>query len=936
MRFHHRKVLYASLFFVVFLSVRGAVGGPIVLAGASRPQAASYEKRSILGSHVIYVSPEPGALYVTPASDIIIRSDDKLNANVIGQNGHFDVTGISSGRHNGRVILSDDRRTILFKPDMPFTLGESVNVSLTHGFLAVDGDSIDLNPFTFVVSKSDLNSDENLISRINYDGRPAPAAAMQRESIGAPSNTTVKNSYLVEASPTPPPDLPRVTVARSDSPSSGFLFLSDFNMSGMNSPGNYLMILDNKGNPVYYNKVGWPMDLNLQPTGVVTYFDEYANMYYVMNSSLKITGTLTCGNGYVEDPHELRVLPDGHYFLLCDDYETVDMSSIVPGGNPAATVIGNIIQELDKNGNVVFQWRSWDHFNITDAIAQNLQAANIDYVHANAIEIDPDGNILLSSRHLSEITKINVQTGDIIWRLGGKNNQFTFVNDSIGFSFQHAVRRLSNGDITLFDNGDLHSPQFSRGVEYKLDEVNKTATLVWQYRHSPDVFGSALGYVQRLANGNTLIGWGDANTTLTEVKPDGSTALEMSFPEYCYSYRVYRYPFLIFESPAATDAIKTKSPVTIRWNSSGVDSVNVDYSTDGGSTWINIVENYVADADSVVWSVPDMSASSCEFRITESGKSDMGILFTSDSISVVKSVPPMIGDVSGNGHVTAFDASLVLSYVVGDTTLSAASLAVADVSGDGTVSAYDASLILRYVAGDSSVYQYFKSGTTKGRRLAVSSTNSSGTISVGEPSFDVSGGVSLPIELTHALNVYSVEMTMTLGRSASIQDVSGNLPQDWLLTYHAGEGVLKIAMAGTKPLPPGVVATMKLKLADKSGKAEVAGSAVINENDAQTLTPIEVASIPTEYGLDQNYPNPFNPSTVISYQLPAVSNVVLKIYDVLGRDVGTLVDGQQNAGAYKVNFDGSRYPSGMYFYSIDAVGENGKRYVAIRKLMLMK
>ncbi len=105
----------------------------------------------------------------------------------------------------------------------------------------------------------------------------------------------------------------------------------------------------------------------------------------------------------------------------------------------------------------------------------------------------------------------------------------------------------------------------------------------------------------------------------------------------------------------------------------------------------------------------------------------------------------------------------------------------------------------------------------------------------------------------------------------------------------------------------------------------------------EDLSTISVtANVPRAYALYQNYPNPFNPTTVISYQLSAVSHVTLEVYDVLGREIATLVDGQQNAGAYKVNFDGAIYPSGVYFYRIDAVGVNGKRYVAIKKLMLMK
>jgi hypothetical protein len=78
-------------------------------------------------------------------------------------------------------------------------------------------------------------------------------------------------------------------------------------------------------------------------------------------------------------------------------------------------------------------------------------------------------------------------------------------------------------------------------VEYSLDEQNKVAMLVWQYRHTPDVFGGAMGYVQRLDDGSTLIGWGAANPTVTEVTPDGEVLFELSYPFGVFSYRAYMF-----------------------------------------------------------------------------------------------------------------------------------------------------------------------------------------------------------------------------------------------------------------------------------------------------------------------------------------------------------------------------------------------------------
>jgi len=86
-----------------------------------------------------------------------------------------------------------------------------------------------------------------------------------------------------------------------------------------------------------------------------------------------------------------------------------------------------------------------------------------------------------------------------------------------------------------------------------------------------------------------------------------------------------------------------------------------------------------------------------------------------------------------------------------------------------------------------------------------------------------------------------------------------------------------------------------------------------------------------EFNLYQNYPNPYNPTTTISYQLPKASNVVLKIYDVLGKEVAELVNENKSAGIYNVNFNASNLPSGLYFYKIQA-GE----FTETRKMLLMK
>ena len=141
------------------------------------------------------------------------------------------------------------------------------------------------------------------------------------------------------------------------------------------------------------------------------------------------------------------------------------------------------------------------------------------------------------------------------------------------FSFQHDVRVQPNGDITLFDNGNQHNPNYSRAVEYSLDEQSKTATMVWQYRHNPDIYSYAMGSVQKLANGNTFIGWGIASATgapmFTELHPDNTTALEFSFPSGQASYRAYKFPWVSETPVASDDDVEILAGDTYTFNTSG-------------------------------------------------------------------------------------------------------------------------------------------------------------------------------------------------------------------------------------------------------------------------------------------------------------------------------------------------------------------------------
>jgi hypothetical protein len=109
--------------------------------------------------------------------------------------------------------------------------------------------------------------------------------------------------------------------------------------------------------------------------------------------------------------------------------------------------------------------------------------------------------------------------------------------------------------------------------------------------------------------------------------------------------------------------------------------------------------------------------------------------------------------------------------------------------------------------------------------------------------------------------------------------------------------------------------------------------------NAPLAVEIDTLLIPHKFELSQNYPNPFNPSTRIQYQVSSISHVILKVYDVLGNEVATLVNEEKPAGSYEVEFDAAGLSSGMYFYKLQAGNpstSSGQGFVETKKMLLLK
>ncbi len=379
-----------------------------------------------------------------------------------------------------------------------------------------------------------------------------------------------------------PDDFPSITTYIYDANdiADGYVFLSV--SKDADGVGYYVMILENDGTVVWYKKLldDYSYDFNVLPNGYLHYAQLFHHHTYagggdvvhvILDENFNEVETIEAGNGYLAEAHDFQMLPNGHALLMGYYMSEVDMSQLVNDGHPAALVSGAIVQELDAQRNVVFQWRSWDYYTFEDffsTLTDDARAQNpaINAFHLNTMNQDSDGNIFVMTPQPAGrlprsgwAKKINRQTGETMWTLGGDDNEFAFVGvsptEGADHFTGHAFYRLANGNVMNYDNGRFDT-RSSQVHEYELDEQNKIATHVWTYVPDTMVFGTGRGNAQRLPNGNTMIGWGNVRGTpkpvATEVTPDGRKVWELHFDNPGVgSYRAFRFPY-----PPAAQAIE--------------------------------------------------------------------------------------------------------------------------------------------------------------------------------------------------------------------------------------------------------------------------------------------------------------------------------------------------------------------------------------------
>lgn len=328
------------------------------------------------------------------------------------------------------------------------------------------------------------------------------------------------------------------SIAVNGTPEAGNIIAAPFTFT---EAGGMLMIMDNIGNVVKSKSIDegrvfcfkkWDLNGTIrytyivddassyhipninQATGYVVIADEDLNEIKKVNL-LPYNG-ITIDQAENLDVHDFILLSDDHYYTMT--YYEKKVTNIPSSITHSADVkiVAPIIQEV-QNGSVVWQWDGSNNPEFYDYSVEGNDYTNEetaqDYMHMNSMFVDPrDNNMILSFRHMDMIIKIEKTTGNVLWRLGGKNSDFPLTEEQ-KFLRQHDATLINNDQTLLFfDNGHITDRPYSRVIELTLDETGKTVTNFSSYTINKP-FAQYMGSVQKI-NDNYFIGGGTGNYIL--------------------------------------------------------------------------------------------------------------------------------------------------------------------------------------------------------------------------------------------------------------------------------------------------------------------------------------------------------------------------------------------------------------------------------------
>ncbi|MFP4527413.1 MAG: aryl-sulfate sulfotransferase [Candidatus Kapaibacterium sp.] len=558
-----------------------------------------------------YVYPGEGSDFASGKHLVLLRASHKIDPASLSD-AVIRLTGSKSCNSEFELRIAADNQSLNLIPKAEFMPGESVTLDYRGGLRFADGRQIAPYKYTYKIGE------HRALPRRSFGDLEADFGGMPIDK-----RIRTKSEKAMDL----PGAFPKWRVVESNDPQPGYIFTTVFNPHALNwypDLETNVSIIDNYGTQVFCwsepsNTInGVLIDFKMVPDGNMIFAVGGQHYYLKMNKKFEVIDTLRMVNG-LADAHDCLELENGHR-VFCDyNYRYVDLTDSVEGGHPM-NVINARIQEQDADGNVIFDWNGFGHIFIDEYMFNKrtdwANIKNVDLAHINAVEADSDTTFLLSLRHTSYICRVNKNTGNIMWKLGGGHgNQFLLRSKVPGESplifAQHDVRRLPNGNITVYDNGVYgRDPEYSRYAEFEVDEEYKVATLVRVLRSQPnDIFGLITGSSRHLDDGSIVVGWGSGRPNITEFKPDGTPALTLD-ADACI-YRAVKYDFKneIFDTDKDTlqfgDVATTVNRKFVAFNRTDRDIIINNFLTN--------TEDFFALADELPRTIP--AGGSAEFTV---------------------------------------------------------------------------------------------------------------------------------------------------------------------------------------------------------------------------------------------------------------------------------------------------------------------------------
>jgi hypothetical protein len=490
-------VMAAAATVLVFGCGGRASSAPALLGGESATAAAR--------ANPVTVSPLPGTRDASASSQISFLGGPGTQVSRVR------VTGSASGVHPGVLRRYSTGTGESFLPARTFLAGERVVVHASIG----SGAAAQAASTAFTVA------DRAAVSPAEFANEGGDPRAVQH-FISAPSLSPSTVTIATPASPGASP---------------GYLFLAPYQGEGGHGP----MIVDQSGGLVWFHPLpageqaanfsvqrfaGKPALTWWQGRILSIGFGQGEDVVY--DRAYQRIATIRAGNGYAADLHVLRLTPQGTAWI--DAFDPIHANLSPAHGSRDGVLSDSVIQQIDiPTGLVMWEWHALGHVPVSESHTPPPPGNYPwDYVHVNWLDPGPAGDVLLTARNTWALYDVDIHSGAVRWRLGGRRSSFK-LTQAARFYWQHDGEFHAGGRISVFDNGsDPPEEKQSRALLLRVDPLTRTVSVMRQFVNpSRTLLSPSQGNAAGLPGGNWLVGYGGL-PSFTEFDPAGRVLLDAS------------------------------------------------------------------------------------------------------------------------------------------------------------------------------------------------------------------------------------------------------------------------------------------------------------------------------------------------------------------------------------------------------------------------